>query len=124
MMNVNEYIKLQRESTDSMTLVRKVGRIFSGPSDTMQNMLNLIQRNGISAEFVDSKAGYKIRRTFLEKNSNFVYSPFIYKIVTITPMTWPGPGGFSLFLIPSRSGTFFRTFISSLKSCDFVDSIL
>ena len=53
--NVNEYIKLQRESTDSMLLVQKVGRIFAGPAKTMQNMLQLIQDNGIQAHFVDAK---------------------------------------------------------------------
>ena len=55
MLNVNEYIKLQRESTDSMLLVEKVGRIFAGPANSMQKMLELIQKNGIPAHFVDAK---------------------------------------------------------------------
>ena len=53
--NVTEYVKLQRESTDSTLLLQKVGRIFSGPADTMQNMLQLIRANGIPAHFVDAK---------------------------------------------------------------------
>ena len=55
MLNVNEYIKLQRESTDVMLLVEKVGRIFAGPANSMQKMLELIQKNGIPAHFVDAK---------------------------------------------------------------------
>ena len=54
-MNVTEYIKLQREATDSLLLVQKVGRLFSGPAATMQNMLRLIRANGIPADFVDAK---------------------------------------------------------------------
>ena len=62
MLNVTEYTKLQRESTDQMLLVKKVGRVFSGPSNTMQNMKNLIYENGIPACFVDKK--------FVENPSN------------------------------------------------------
>ena len=55
MCNVTEYIRLQRESTDTAVLVKKVGRIFSGPSNTMQNMRDLIHNNGIPVQFVDRK---------------------------------------------------------------------
>merc|ERR1711942_188962 len=47
MINVNEYLKLQRESTSDHVFVRKSGRIFVGPEQSMQKMHSLIQGNGI-----------------------------------------------------------------------------
>ena len=55
MLNVNEYLKLQRESTSDHVLVRKAGRIFVGPEQSMQKMHSLIQGNGIPVDFVDAK---------------------------------------------------------------------
>eukprot|EP00092_Neocalanus_flemingeri_P033115 GFUD01036010.1.p1 GENE.GFUD01036010.1~~GFUD01036010.1.p1 ORF type:complete len:574 (+),score=141.78 GFUD01036010.1:180-1901(+) len=55
MLNVNEYLKLQRESTSDLVLVKKVGRVFVGPEDSMQKMHDLIKANGIPVQFVDDK---------------------------------------------------------------------
>ena len=45
--------RLERESPEDTMLVKKVGRIFSGPAQTMENMYNLIHSNGIPVHFVD-----------------------------------------------------------------------
>ena len=53
MMNVNEYLKLQRESKEDTVLIKKVGRLFCGPNNTMNKMYSLMQSNEIPVQFVD-----------------------------------------------------------------------
>ena len=53
MMNVNEYLKLQRESKEDTVLIKKVARIFCGPSKTMNKMYSLMQSNQIPVQYVD-----------------------------------------------------------------------
>ena len=55
MINVNEYLKLQRESEEDAVLIKKVGRIFCGPSDTMGKMYSLMKSNHIPVQYVDKE---------------------------------------------------------------------
>ena len=69
MINVNEYLKLQTESHDNLTLIKKVGRIFCGPSSTMNKMFSLMKDNGIpvdyvNKDFVGDPSNSKIVKTF------------------------------------------------------------
>ena len=69
MINVNEYLKLQRESEEDAVLIKKVGRIFCGPSDTMGKMYSLMKSNHIpvqyvNKEFVDNPQNVNIVKKF------------------------------------------------------------
>ena len=42
MVNVNDYLNLQAEAGDSTLLIKKVGRVFSGPTESMAKMHDLM----------------------------------------------------------------------------------
>ena len=42
MVNVNDYLNLQAEAGDSTLLIKKVGRVFSGPTESMAKMQDLM----------------------------------------------------------------------------------
>ena len=42
MINVNDYLSLQAEAGDNTLLIKKVGRVFSGPTESMTKMHDLM----------------------------------------------------------------------------------
>ena len=42
MVNVNDYLSLQAEAGDNTLLIKKVGRVFSGPTESMTKMHDLM----------------------------------------------------------------------------------
>ena len=42
MINVNDYLRLQEEAGDDTLLIKKVGRVFSGPTESMTKMHDLM----------------------------------------------------------------------------------
>ena len=42
MVNVNDYLNLQAEAGDSTLLIKKVGRVFIGPTESMTRMHDLM----------------------------------------------------------------------------------
>ena len=55
MVNVNEYLNLSNDSSQDLTLVKKVGRIFVGPTSTMTRMMELMRENKIPVHNVDTE---------------------------------------------------------------------
>ena len=55
MFNVNEYLKLQRECNNNIRIIKKVGRLFCGPENTMGKMFELMKDNDIPVKYVDKQ---------------------------------------------------------------------
>ena len=60
MLNVNEYLKLQNgaavasdDGIDQQLLLKKVGRIFVGPTNSMRTMYDLLRLNKVPVDFVN-----------------------------------------------------------------------
>ena len=47
MINVNDYLSLQAEAGDNTLLIKKVGRVFSGPTESMTKMHDLMSGQGL-----------------------------------------------------------------------------